>query len=64
MSRAIDQLAEWIHADVIAEAILGELEEQGAQPTVENGKIIWLDVLENELPQAIRSSLKARFDVL
>ncbi|MBA7590673.1 hypothetical protein ES708_32801 [subsurface metagenome] len=52
------ELAGWIETDVIAEHILEELEEQGAQPTLENGKTIWLDVLENELCQAIRSRVK------
>jgi len=59
-----EQLAEWIDTDVIADAISEELEEQGVIPTLENAKTIWLDVLENELPDALRSSVKARFDVV
>jgi len=59
-----EQLAEWIDTDVIANAIYEELEEQGVEPTFENAKTIWLDVLENELPDALRSSVKARFDVV
>ena len=59
-----EQLAEWIDTDVIANAIYEELEEQGVEPTLENAKTIWLDVLENELPDALRSSVKARFDVV
>ena len=59
-----EQLAEWIDTDVIANAISGELEEQGVKPTLENAKTIWLDVLENELPDALRSSVKARFDAV
>ncbi len=59
----IDELASWIEADVIAEHIADELEEQGVQPTLENAKTIWLDVLENGLCEAIRSSVKAKFDV-
>jgi hypothetical protein len=58
------ELAGWIETEVIAEHILGELEELGVQPTLENAKTVWLDVLENELCQAIHSSVKARFDVL
>jgi len=58
------ELADWIDTNAIAKAILDELEEQGAKQTVENGKAIWLDVLENELPDALRSSIKARFDML
>ncbi len=57
-----EQLAEWIDTDTIANAISEELEEQGVKPTLENAKTIWLDVLENELPDALRSSVKARFD--
>jgi len=59
-----EQLAEWIDTDIIANAISEELEEQGVKPTLENAKTIWLDVLENELPDALRSSVKARFDVV
>ncbi len=59
-----EQLAEWIDTDVIANAISEELEERGVKPTLENAKTIWLDVLENELPDALRSSVKARFDVV
>ena len=60
----IDELAGRIETDLIAEHILDELEEQGVQPTLENAKTIWLDVLENELCEAIRSSVKAKFDVV
>ena len=60
----IDELAGRIETDLIAENILDELEEQGVQPTLENAKTIWLDVLENELCEAIRSSVKAKFDVV
>ena len=59
-----EQLAEWIDTDVIADAISEELEEQGVKPTLDNAKTIWLDILENELPDALRSSVKARFDVV
>jgi len=50
-------LAAWIDTSVIAEYILDELEEQGVQPTLDNAKTIWLDVLANELCEAIRSSI-------
>ncbi len=63
MSKLKQELADWIEADVIAERILDELEEQGVSPTIENAKTIWLDVLENELCEALQSSVKARFDV-
>ena len=64
MSDTKEQLAEWIDTDVIANAISEELEEQGVKLTLENAKAIWLDVLENELPDALSSSVKARFDVV
>lgn len=60
----IDELAQWIDADLIAEAIFDELENQGKQPTLDHGKIIWLDILVHELPQAIASSVKHQFDVV
>ena len=61
MSRIKRELAGWIETDVIAEHILEELEEQGIQPTLENAKTVWLDVLDKELCHAIQSSVKARF---
>ena len=64
MSKIKQELADWIEADVIAEHILEELQEQGVQPTLENAKTIWLDVLENELCEAIRSSVRAKFNVV
>ena len=64
MSEPREELAQWIDTTVIAEAILEELEDQGVQPTLENGKTVWLDVLEHELTDALRSSVKARFDVV
>jgi len=63
MSKISHELASWIDTDLIAEAILDELENQGIEPTLKNGKTIWLDVLETELSQAIRSSIKAKFNV-
>ena len=64
MSKIKHELAGWIETDVIAEHILDKLEEQGVQPTFENAKTVWLDVLETELCEAIRSSVKAKFDVM
>lgn len=64
MPNAKAGLASWIDTDVIADAIFDELEEQRVTPTLENGRTIWLDVLENELPDALKSSVKARFDVV
>ncbi len=64
MSKIRHELAGWIDADVIAEHILDELEEQGVKPTLENARTIWLDVLETELCEAIRSSVKAKFNAV
>jgi len=59
----IDELTGWIDTDVIAELIVDELEEQGVQPTLENAKTVWLDILEHGLHDAICSSTNAKFDV-
>ena len=64
MSKIRHELAGWIETAVIAEHILDELEEQGIQPTLENAQTVWLDVLETELCEAIRSSVKAKFNVV
>ena len=64
MSKIKHELAGWIETDVIAEHILSEPEDQGIQPTLENARTVWLDVLESELCEAIRSSVKARFDIV
>ena len=53
------ELAEWIDSGAIAEAILQELEEQGVEQTVANGQKVWLDFLEKELPDGLRSSVAA-----
>ena len=60
MSDVQRELSEWIDTGVIAEAILDELTDQGKATTADNGKTVWLDVLENELPIALRSSVRAR----
>jgi len=60
MSDIQQELADWVDTDVIAEHILDELDEQGVPTTFESAKIVWLDVLQNELCDAIRSAIKAR----
>ena len=52
----LEELAQWIDDDVIANAIIKELEEQGLQPTLENAKLVWLDALE-ELHHLVASSI-------
>jgi len=49
-----EQLADWIDTDVIAEAILEEMQEWGFPPHLEHAKQVWLRVLESELHDAIR----------
>lgn len=56
----IDQMAGWIDTRAIAEHIVDELNDYGIVPTLEQCQMIWLDVLENELCQAIRASVKAK----
>ena len=55
----LTELADWIDSQVIAEAILEELEEQGVSPTLENGQKVWLDFLETKLSEGLHSSVKA-----
>jgi len=62
-NKVLDELAQWIDTSTIAQAVLEELKEQDCQQTVENGQKIWLDFLENELPDGLRSSVKYRYDV-
>ena len=59
MSNVIQELADWIDADVIAELVIDELEEQGAKPTLKYAKKVWYDVLEHELHDAIRNAITA-----
>jgi len=59
--KVLDELAEWIAPGVIAEAILEELESQEVEQTVANGQKVWLDFLETEFPEGLRSSVKAIF---
>jgi hypothetical protein len=53
------QVADWIEKDVIADAILDALEEEGIEATAENAQKVWLDVLCTELPNAIERSVDA-----
>lgn len=59
--KVLDELAEWIDSRAIAEAILRELESQEVEQTLANGQKVWLDFLETELPEGLRSSIKAIF---
>ncbi len=59
--KVLDKLTEWIDTRVIAEAILQELESQEVEQTLANGQKVWLDFLESELSEGLRSSIKAIF---
>ena len=59
MSNVIQELADWIDADVIAELIIDQMEDQGEKPTLKYAKNVWLDVLEHELHDAIRNAITA-----
>ena len=54
-----EELAGWIHDDVIAELILDRLKEEGDEPTLEYAKKVWLDVLEHELHDTIGDAITA-----
>ena len=56
----LDELARWIDTAVIAEAILQELEDQNIEQTLANGQRVWLDFLESELSEGLRSSIKVK----
>jgi len=53
------KLADWIDADVIADAILEQLQEQGKKLNFENGKRVWLDFLETELSDGLENTIIA-----
>ncbi len=56
--KVLAELAEWIDPFAIAEAILEELKEQEEEQTVANGQKVWLDFLEKERPDGLRSSVE------
>lgn len=54
-----DEVTGWIDRCVIAEEILVCLEEAGVEQTVENAKKVWLNVLQNGLPDDCRYAIDA-----
>jgi len=52
----LTDLAEWIDTGVISITILNKLEEEAIPTTLENGKKVWLDALE-ELHHLIAASI-------
>ncbi|MDP3063885.1 MAG: hypothetical protein Q8O40_11850 [Chloroflexota bacterium] len=55
----VAEVSLWLDPTVIAEAIVDGLEQVEAPMTVEQAKAVWLNVLETELPQAVKASAKA-----
>ena len=51
------ELADWIDADVIAEALLEDREANGIKPTFENAEKLWNNILMTELHPAIQSTI-------
>ena len=50
------KLTEWIDRPTIANMIVNAMEEDKKALCLEDAKTIWLDVLENELPEALKTS--------
>ena len=59
-NEVIQQLADWIETEVVAESIVEHLEEEELEASFENGKAVWLDVLECEINDAIGKSIAYR----
>jgi len=57
--REVNELIYWFDTAVLARTILETLEEEGAKPTVENAKAVWLDFLLTELPDGLVGSVRA-----
>ena len=58
ITKAVKELAEWIDPEVLAGVLIMALAAQGVEPTVENGKKAWLDILENSIGDAVESAVK------
>ena len=57
--KEVNELIYWFDTAVLARNILETLEEEGAKPTVENAKAVWLDFLETELSDGLVGSVRA-----
>ena len=60
--REVNELIWWFDTATLARNILETLKEEGAEPTVENAKAVWLDFLETELPNGLGRSVRALID--
>ena len=57
-----EEVADWLDDRVIADIILDSLEEEEIPRTAENAKKVWLDVLYQELGDAVGRSVEALAD--
>jgi len=55
----VDQLSEWIEANVIAGQLVDAMAEVALpeEMTLDNAKTVYLDFLQNELPDGLRRSV-------
>ena len=60
--REVNELMYWFDTAALARTILETLEEEGAKPTVENAKAVWLDFLLTEFPDGLAKSVRALID--
>jgi len=52
------QLSRWLDTDAIVDGLIDALEQEGIEPTFENAQRLWLDVLQNELADSARRSIR------
>lgn len=55
--KVIEEVGEWIDADVIADALAEEIDEAGETVTVERCKEVWLKALETGLHRFVREAM-------
>ena len=60
--KEVNALVYWFATAALARTILETLDEEGAKPTVQNAKAVWLDFLETELPDGLVKSVRALID--
>ena len=60
--KEVNELVYWFDTAVLARTILETLEEEGAKPTFENARAVWLDFLLTELSDGLVKSVRALID--
>ena len=55
----IDEVAEWIDTDVIAESIAEELVDCGMKVSLENMRLVWYNILQNALADSAKYAIEA-----